>query len=168
MVVSLLVLLLIGCGGQKTSNQTQEEIRLVERAEVLSKVVESLDTTRRGSASVLQEVEGLQTLVDSVLAGKTGYGMFYLVNSGCSVCIGELIDFSHILKRTGLCVPLYVIPVSRGHIPVLEYYLELPEYRSGNDIYVLKHSLRGNSISARNKTVLVTYGNKIVKQFMFE
>lgn len=106
--------------------------------------------------------------MDSLPAGSKGYNMFYLLNSGCSVCIAELIDFGYALDRTGLDIPGYVIPTSRSHVPTIEYYLEQPEMKSGSDIRVVKHSLPGGLISERNRTVVVTCGGRAVEQFVFE
>lgn len=139
-----------------------------EKAAILSKIIQGIDTTRRISMPAARQVAGLQAVMDSVLVSKAGYGMFYLLNSGCSVCIGELIDFGHALKRTGLEIPVYVLPASRNHVLTIEYYLEQPELESGTEMRVIRHSLSGSLVSDRNKTVVVTYGGRPVEQFVFE
>lgn len=167
-VFSLLALLLGSCGGPKGADVSAEEMKIGERAAILSKIVEGIDTAQIKRVPVAEEIAGLQGVMDSVLVGKTGYGMFYLLNSGCSVCIAELIDFSYALKKSGLEIPVYVVPSSRSHVPTVEYYLEQPEMKSGTEIHVLKHSLRGSLITERNRTVVVTYGGRTVEQFVFE
>lgn len=160
--------LLAACGGPKGTATTPEEQRLEEQAAVLTKMIEKIDTAGCKSGSVVEQVTGLQTVIDSVLAGKRGYRMFYLLNSGCSVCIGQLLDFGRVMERSGLKIPIYVIPVSRNHVPTIEYYLEQPGMGLEAEIRGIKHSLLGGQISDWNRTVVVTYGNRPVEQFVFE
>ncbi|WP_299456502.1 hypothetical protein [uncultured Rikenella sp.] len=148
--------------------KTKNENRINEQITILTTIVNNCDTTQSKAVSAINQIKHLNAVIDSVLIDKQGYSMFYLLNSGCSVCIGQLLDFCNILGQTDLKIPLYIIPVSRHHVPLIEYYLEQGDSSYTFDRQVIRHSLPGNAISALNKTVVVTHNNRIIEQFIFE
>ncbi|WP_298062242.1 hypothetical protein [uncultured Rikenella sp.] len=133
------------------------------RAEVIVKAVKGADRGRTYS--------DLPRAVDSLLRagtkGHKGFEVAYFVYSGCSSCIGELLDFLDVIERTGLELPVIIVPSSRHDQPTIEYYVEQTGVTPSSDMTIIKPMLPVSELKELNGRVVILYDGIPVNGFYF-
>ncbi len=148
-----------GLRGTVETDVSEEDMR----AGVIVKAIEEVDRGRVYS--------DLPCAVDSLLRigtkGHQGFEIAYFVYSGCSSCIGELLDFLVVIERTGLELPVIIVPSSRHDQPKIEYYVEQVGINLSSGMTIMNPGLSVPEIKKLNGRAVILYDGIPVDGFLF-
>jgi hypothetical protein len=94
-------------------------------------------------------------------------GLIYVVNSECSTCTGEFLDFVFHLRKFHKEIPIFAI-IESGTREILQYYMEQVALNAGIDLYEnTNNKYIEGSLDKHNGVIFYVFKNKTINSFLY-
>ncbi len=112
----------------------------------------------------------MDKLINELRIGDESFtGLAYVINSECSVCIGEFLDFMSHLEKITERLPLIAI-VEPGTKETLKYYIKQTGLETINLIFrenIVNRYIEG-TLEKQNGMIFYIYKDKVINSFVYE
>jgi|GEM_PF-2296243 len=95
-------------------------------------------------------------------------GLMYILNSDCSVCIGEFLDFALHLERTNSNLPIITI-IKEGSKEILSFYAEETGTNIANFVFTENIDAKyiKKEIENQNGEIFYVYNNQVINSCLY-
>ncbi|MDR0972763.1 MAG: hypothetical protein LBM61_02095 [Prevotellaceae bacterium] len=163
--IFLLFILLFGCQSRRRDKTQYDETKIA----FLNNIIRETDTLSIDKYE--KKLFDLVQLLNDKKGGNTAKftGLIYILNSECSICIGDFIDFAMHLNRSSVNLPIITI-IDVGNREAMKYYIEQTgldknidmSFFTNKDFRYIKDALVNH-----NGRVFYVYKDNIMKSFSY-
>jgi hypothetical protein len=161
--IILFAVFLFSCSSNKKNEKEYDE----KRVQFLKDFVTKSDTLYTFKYD--SDIFHFDELIDNQQIINRKTSLIYILNSECSVCIGEFLDFVFHLGKSEENLPLIAI-INQGEKYTMQYYMEQFNEKQGINLTFIENSSNkyvNDLLEKQNGKVFYIFKNKIINGFSY-